>query len=120
MYSDEDPSDIAQRAQKRITELKKARDERIRAIVAESETAMENLRTRVVAYKEERRMSKAKAWATPVMRMIEATERKMEVEARMEELVVQMNSKIREVEEMMKIGYHGRERDVKKVMEAGE
>ncbi|KAL6358135.1 hypothetical protein LRP88_08315 [Fusarium phalaenopsidis] len=50
-----DPSFIAMQAQQRLFQLKRDRDERLGALVEDSATAMEELRSRVVAYQKERR-----------------------------------------------------------------
>lgn len=44
----------------------------------------------------------------------------MEIEAKMEQLVVKTHAKMQEVEEMMKTGYLGRERDAQQAQQLEE
>ncbi|KAF4987303.1 hypothetical protein FDECE_15489 [Fusarium decemcellulare] len=111
---DNDPSFIAMQAQQRLFELKKDRDERVNAVLKESTDAMEDLRSRVAAYQEERREKEADAYAGSVMKLVETAERRREIEQRMEALVSKVNSSTRQVEEMMKTGFRGREDEMKK------
>ncbi|KAJ3470771.1 hypothetical protein MRS44_000870 [Fusarium solani] len=113
-----DPSFIAMQAQQRLFQLKRDRDERLGALVEDSATAMEELHNRIVAYQKERRSKqltgrRADACAASVMKIVEAVERRMEIEQRMETLVSKVNSTTREVEDMMKAGFRGREKDIK-------
>ncbi|RMJ19069.1 hypothetical protein CDV36_001302 [Fusarium kuroshium] len=108
-----DPSFIAMQAQQRLFQLKRDRDERLGALVEDSTTAMEELRSRVVAYQKERRSKQADVCAASVMKIVEAVERRKEIEQRMEALVSNVNSKAQEVEDMMKAGFRGREKDMK-------
>ncbi|KAF4983774.1 hypothetical protein FZEAL_897 [Fusarium zealandicum] len=110
---DSDPSFIAMQAQQRLFQLKKERDERMNAVVQESAAAMEDLRTRIVTYQQERRTKEADAYAASVMKLTQATERRRDIEERMEAVVSKVNSTTREVEEMMKTGFRGRETDMK-------
>ncbi|RSL66775.1 hypothetical protein CEP54_003606 [Fusarium duplospermum] len=108
-----DPSFIAMQAQQRLFQLKRDRDERLGALVEDSTTAMEELRSRVVAYQKERRSKQADVCAASVMKIVEAVERRKEIEQQMEALVSKVNSKTKEVEDMMKAGFRGREKDMK-------
>ncbi|EEU47855.1 uncharacterized protein NECHADRAFT_74846 [Fusarium vanettenii 77-13-4] len=115
-----DPSFIAMQAQQRLFQLKRDRDERLGALVEDSATAMEELRSRVVAYQKERRSKqtrligkRADVCAASVMKIVEAVERRKEIEQRMETLVSKVNNTTREVEDMMKAGFRGREKDMK-------
>ncbi|KAM0564277.1 hypothetical protein ACHAPJ_000487 [Fusarium lateritium] len=110
---DDDPSLLAMQAQQRLFQLKKERDERMNAVVKESAAAMDKLRARVVKYQEERRTKKTDALAASVTQIIEAVERRRDIEQQMETLVFQVNSTTQEIEEMMKTGFLGREKDVK-------
>ncbi|KAM0427494.1 hypothetical protein ACHAPT_007454 [Fusarium lateritium] len=110
---DHDPSLIAMQAQQRLLQLKRDRDERLTAVVQDSTAAMDELRSRVVAYQEERRTKQAGACAGSVMKIVEAVERRKEIEQRMEALVSKVSSTTREVEEMMKEGFRGREKDMR-------
>lgn len=47
------------------------------------------------------------------MKIVEAVERRKEIEQRMETLVSKANSTTREVEDMMKAGFRGREKEMK-------
>ncbi|KAF5025031.1 hypothetical protein F66182_2899 [Fusarium sp. NRRL 66182] len=128
---DADPSFLAMQAQQRLFQLKKQRDERMNMIVKESAASMEKLRARIVAYQDERRTkeyishvvisnahleltsSRAVAFSASVTRIIEAVEHRRDIEQQMETLVSQVSSTTREVEEMMKTGLRGREKDAK-------
>ncbi|KAF7543156.1 hypothetical protein G7Z17_g10971 [Cylindrodendrum hubeiense] len=90
------------------------RDERTNAILQESSDAFDNLRSRVLAYQTERRNKESKSCAAHVKAMIEATERRKDIEARMANLVIKMNVTTQELEEMMMKGYFGREEDMRK------
>ncbi|KAF5662363.1 t-complex 1 [Fusarium heterosporum] len=111
---EDDPHVEAMKAQKRLFQLRKKRDERLTAIIKESATAMNHLRARVVAYQQDRRTSEIETVASSVIRIIEAVERRKQIEEQMETLVRQMTSTSQEVEKMMKIGFKGREDDIKK------
>ncbi|KAJ4314090.1 hypothetical protein N0V84_009082 [Fusarium piperis] len=115
-YSRNDENDtsfIFMQAQQRTFQLATDRDERLGALVEDSATAMEELRSRVVAYQKERRSKQADACAASVMKIVEAVERRNEIEQRMEALVSKVNSTTREIEDMMKAGFNGREKDMK-------
>lgn len=60
---------------------------------------------------------RAEASAANLLKLVETVERKMEIEAKMEELVVKTHAKMREVEEMMNTGYFGRERDAQRAQQ---
>ncbi|KAJ4271912.1 hypothetical protein NW762_000621 [Fusarium torreyae] len=111
---DDDPSFLAIQAQHRLFELKKERDERMNTVVKESAAAMDKLRARVVKYQEERCTKETDALAASVTQIIEAVERRRGIERQMETLVSQVNSTTHEIEEMMKTGFQGREKDVKR------
>jgi hypothetical protein len=53
--------------------------------------------------------------ASSVLKIIEAVERRKQIEEQMEKLVLQVTSTTREIEEMMRIGFRGRAEDIKKV-----
>ncbi|KAF4455420.1 t-complex protein 1 [Fusarium austroafricanum] len=100
--------------QQRIMQLKKERDERMNAIVKESAAELDKLRARVVTYQQDRRKKEVETIAASVLRIIEAVERRKDIEQEMATLVSQVTNTTREVEDMMKIGFRGREEDVKK------
>lgn len=52
--------------------------------------------------------------ASSVLKIIEAVERRKQIEEQMETLVFQVTSTTREVEAMMKIGFRGRAEEIKK------
>lgn len=53
--------------------------------------------------------------ASSVLKIIEAVERRKQIEEQMETLVSQVTSTTREVEALMKIGFRGRAEGIKKV-----
>ncbi|KAK7425664.1 hypothetical protein QQZ08_007882 [Neonectria magnoliae] len=111
---DSDPGAIAIQIQQRILQLKRDRDERVNAIIRESGDALEKLRSRVIAYQAERNSQESKSRAAHVNAMIEATERRKDIEAKMMDLVLKINSSTKELEAMMMKGYLGREEEVKR------
>ncbi|KAK7424957.1 hypothetical protein QQX98_000233 [Neonectria punicea] len=111
---DSDPGAIAIQIQQRILQLKRDRDERVNAIIRESGAALEKLRSRVFAYQAERNSQESKSRAAYVNAMIEATERRKDIEAKMTDLVLKINSSTKELEAMMMKGYLGREEEVKR------
>ncbi|KHN99989.1 uncharacterized protein MAM_01913 [Metarhizium album ARSEF 1941] len=89
-----DPSIIAMKAPERIYQLKQERDERARAIVVEAEKALASL-------------------AQQLRTVIELVEKRKQIENRMLEVVADVHSSMREVEEMMLAGYKGRHKEAK-------
>ncbi|KAH7256977.1 hypothetical protein BKA59DRAFT_541977 [Fusarium tricinctum] len=113
---DEDDShDESIRTQHRLKQIKKKRDKRTSAIVKESSVAMNKLRARVAAYQQDRTNTEMETVASSVLKIIEAVERRKQIEEQMETLVLQVTSTTREIEEMMRIGFRGRAEDIKKV-----
>ncbi|KAF7559551.1 hypothetical protein G7046_g4603 [Stylonectria norvegica] len=104
---------MKQRTELKLVQLKRDRDERVATVIAEADTALESLRTRVAQYQKERSKKRATLCAAHVASLIKAAERKMNIEAKMEELMMEVHLKVGEVEDMMKMGYRGRERDLK-------
>ncbi|KAF5668828.1 t-complex 1 [Fusarium circinatum] len=109
-----DNPNFAAKAQGRLLQLKKGRDERMNAIVQESATEMDKLRTSIARFQQDRRAKEVRAVAISVTRIIEAVERRKGIEQQMETLVSRLMNKTQEVESMMKIGLRGREDDMKK------
>ncbi|KAF5616617.1 t-complex 1 [Fusarium sp. NRRL 52700] len=112
--NEDDNPNFAARTQGRLLQLKKGRDERMNAIVQESATGMDKLRTSVARFQQDRRTREVRGVAISVIRIIEAVERRKGIEQQMETLVSRLVNKTREVESMMKIGLRGREDDMKK------
>ncbi|PNP77296.1 hypothetical protein FNYG_09172 [Fusarium nygamai] len=106
---------FAAKAQGRLLQLKKGRDERMNAIVQESATETDKLRTSIARFQQDRRTKEVRAVAISVNRIIEAVERRKGIEQQMETLVSRLMNKTQEVESMMKIGLRGREDDMKKI-----
>ncbi|KAF5560823.1 t-complex 1 [Fusarium napiforme] len=105
---------FAAKTQGRLLQLKKRRDERMNAIVQESGTETDKLRTSIARFQQDRRTKEVRAVAISVSRIIEAVERRKGIEQQMETLVSRLINKTQEVESMMKIGLRGREDDMKK------
>ncbi|KAH7022972.1 hypothetical protein EDB80DRAFT_696161 [Ilyonectria destructans] len=112
--NDSDPGIITVQIQRLILQLKMDRDERTYAILRESSMAFDNLRSRVITYQAERRKKESKSHAAHVKTLIEATERRKEIEARMSDLIMKLDMTTQELEAMMLRGYLGREGDMKK------
>ncbi|CCT62380.1 uncharacterized protein FFUJ_01073 [Fusarium fujikuroi IMI 58289] len=123
--------DFAAKAHGRLLQLKKGRDERMNAIVQESATEMDKLRSSIARFQQDRRtkeytiqkslisgiqltIGRVRAVAISVTRIMEAVERRKGIEQQMETLVSRLVNKTQEVESMMKIGLRGREDDIKK------
>lgn len=101
------------------------------AIVQESATEMDKLRSSIARFQRDRQtkeyavqqslisgmqltISRVRAVAISVSRIMEAVERRKGIEQRMETLVSRLINKTQEVESMMKIGLRGREDDMRK------
>ncbi|KAF4441485.1 t-complex 1 [Fusarium acutatum] len=112
--NEDDNPNFAAKAQGRLLELKKGRDERMNAIVQESATEMDKLRTSITRFRQDRRTKEVRAVAISVNRIIEAVECRKGIEQQMETLVSRLVNKTQEVESMMKIGLRGREDDMQK------
>ncbi|KAI1044877.1 hypothetical protein LB505_005176 [Fusarium chuoi] len=123
--------DFAAKTHGRLLQLKKGRDERMNAIVQESATEMDKLRSSIARFQRDRQtkeyavqqslisgmqltISRVRAVAISVSRIMEAVERRKGIEQRMETLVSRLINKTQEVESMMKIGLRGREDDMRK------
>ncbi|CVK95371.1 hypothetical protein FPRO06_00976 [Fusarium proliferatum] len=106
--------DFAAKAHGRLLQLKKGRDERMNAIVQESATEMDKLRSSIARFQQDRRTKEVRAVAISVTRIMEVVERRKGIEQQMETLVSRLVNKTQEVESMMKIGLRGREDDMKK------
>ncbi|KAG5749902.1 hypothetical protein H9Q69_008874 [Fusarium xylarioides] len=112
--NEDDNPNFAAKAQGRLLQLKKGRDERMNAIVQESATEMDKLRTSIARFQQDRRTKEVRAVAISVTRIIKAVERRKGIEQQMETLVSRLVNKTQEVESMMKIGIRGREDDMRK------
>ncbi|KAM0440111.1 hypothetical protein ACHAQK_005908 [Fusarium lateritium] len=75
---------------------------------------MNKLRARVVAYQQDRQTTEMETVASSVLKIIEAVERRKQIEEQMETLVSQVTSTTREIEAMMEIGFRGRAEEIKK------
>ncbi|KAM0203747.1 hypothetical protein ACHAPI_000746 [Fusarium lateritium] len=75
---------------------------------------MNKLRARVVAYQQGRRTTEMETVASSVLKIIEAVERRKQIEEQMETLVSQVTSTTREIEAMMETGFRGRAEEIKK------
>ncbi|KAF4337060.1 t-complex 1 [Fusarium beomiforme] len=105
---------FAAKAQQRLLQLKKGRNERIDAVVQESATEMDRLRTSIAKLQQDRRTKEVQVVAASIMRIIEALEHRKNIERRMETLICRLAHRTRDIERMMKIGLQGREEDMKK------
>ncbi|KAF5684001.1 t-complex 1 [Fusarium denticulatum] len=112
--NEDNNSNFAAKTQGRLLQLKKGRDERMNAIVQESATETDKLRTSIARFQQDRRTEEVRAVAISVSRIIETVERRKGIEQQMETLVSRLMNKTQEVESMMKIGLRGREDDMKK------
>ncbi|KAJ4137630.1 hypothetical protein NW768_003218 [Fusarium equiseti] len=111
---DSDPGAITMQAHQRLEKLKKERSESMNEIVEETAAEMANLRSRVMAFQQDRRSTEKEVVTSAVTKLIQAVERRREIEQRMETLVNQVTAATETLEEMMRIGIKGREGDVKK------
>ncbi|KAL6919340.1 hypothetical protein ACHAPO_009934 [Fusarium lateritium] len=109
-----DPGVIGFQAQTKLVQLKKERNDRMSEIVQETATEMENLRSRVVAFQQDRHATELEAIASAITRVIEAIERRKAIEQQMETLVDQVASTTQVVEDMMKASFKGREDNARK------
>ncbi|KAM4059072.1 hypothetical protein HRG_008058 [Hirsutella rhossiliensis] len=114
--SDDGPAAVAA-AMQRVLQLQEDRAKRIKAVSEEHQKAVAELRSRTLArYRGELRQREKKR-AQQVARIMSSVERRRDIEVKMQELVLQMHLEVRKVEEMMLVGYHGREMDVRSSME---
>ncbi|KAG5991861.1 hypothetical protein E4U52_003260 [Claviceps spartinae] len=117
----EDESDtslIALEAPKRIHELKKERDERAAAIVAEAEKELASLRQQAQDFQEERRREGSERRAQDLIRVRDLIEKRTEIEGKMLEVVRDVHSAMQEVENMILAGYEGRRGEARQSLEA--
>ncbi|KAG9507433.1 hypothetical protein J7337_000985 [Fusarium musae] len=113
--NEDNNANFAAKTQGRLLQLKKGRDERMNAIVQDSATETDKLRTSIARFQQDRRTKEVHSVAISVSRIIEAVERRKGIEQQMDTLVSRLINKTREVESMMKIGLRGREDDMKKI-----
>nr|RBQ98073.1 hypothetical protein FVER53263_01015 [Fusarium verticillioides] len=113
--NEDNNANFAAKTQGRLLQLKKGRDERMNAIVQDSATETDKLRTSITRFQQDRRTKEVRSIAISVSRIIEAVERRKGIEQQMDTLVSRLINKTREVESMMKIGLRGREDDMKKI-----
>ncbi|RBQ76830.1 hypothetical protein FVER14953_01015 [Fusarium verticillioides] len=113
--NEDNNANFAAKTQGRLLQLKKGRDERMNAIVQDSATETDKLRTSIARFQQDRRTKEVRSIAISVSRIIEAVERRKGIEQQMDTLVSRLINKTREVESMMKIGLRGREDDMKKI-----
>ncbi|KAG5964446.1 hypothetical protein E4U13_002329 [Claviceps humidiphila] len=113
-----DPSLIALEAPKRIHELKKERDERAAAIVAEAEKELAALRQQAQDFQEERRREGSERRAQDLIRVRNLIEKRTEIETKMLEVVRDAHSAMQEVENMILAGYEGRRGEARQSLEA--
>ncbi|KAJ4016677.1 hypothetical protein NW752_003805 [Fusarium irregulare] len=83
-------------------------------VVKETAAEMADLRSRVMAFQQNRRSTEKGVVASAVTKLVEAVERRREIEQQMETLVNQVTASTEAFEEMMRIGIKGRVDDVKK------
>lgn len=115
-------------------QLKKERDENIKALVAESHAALAELQAKAIAWHEDmqrQRLGDTRLCPLLVLtcccradrrlhclsEMIRLTERREAIEVRMTEAVSKARATVEELEAMMMVGYTGRERDASLALE---
>ncbi|GKT98741.1 t-complex protein 1 [Fusarium langsethiae] len=108
-----DPGVIGLQAQHQLVQLKKERNDRMSEIVQDTATEMANLRSRAIAFQQDRRTTELRVVASAITRVVEATERRKDIEQQMETLVNQVTSVTQVVEAMMKTGFKNREDNAK-------
>ncbi|RBR24585.1 uncharacterized protein FIESC28_02635 [Fusarium coffeatum] len=111
---DSDPGAITMQAQQRLEKLKNERSESMNEVVKETAVEMADLRSRVMAFQQNRRSTEKEVVASAVTKLVEAAERRREIEQQMETLINQVTATTEALEEMMRIGIKGRIDDVKK------
>ncbi|KAH8124829.1 hypothetical protein ACSS6W_001400 [Trichoderma asperelloides] len=112
-----DPGDAALEAQTRILRLKKDRDENIKAAAADFDTALAELRAKVIAWQEDlqrQREERRQYCSTEITRL---TDRRGDIEAQMVEIVTNAQRMVGDLEDMMLAGYEGRENDAATALE---
>ncbi|KAL7787525.1 hypothetical protein V8C37DRAFT_390187 [Trichoderma ceciliae] len=112
-----DPGDAALEAQRRILKLKKERDENIKAVAAESEAALAELRAKVIAWHEDLQRQRAERRQHCLTEIIQHLERRESMEDKMVAIVNEARATVVDLEAMMLAGYQGREKDVASAME---
>ncbi|KFH47278.1 hypothetical protein ACRE_019270 [Hapsidospora chrysogenum ATCC 11550] len=102
----------------RITQrLKKQKEDRLKAVVADSRKAVEDLRFRVEKHYEQQRQQSTAARAKHITTLVENMEKRSKIEAEMMEILGGMSARMKEVEDMILAGYDGRLEEVMSVLD---
>ncbi|KAI5466046.1 hypothetical protein BGZ63DRAFT_121227 [Mariannaea sp. PMI_226] len=109
-----DPSFIAMDIQERIRELKADKDRRMNAVVEEAAAAFADIRARYIDYENQRHNKERHRQAEEVHSILVALERQSEIQDKIEAILKSCFETTRLLENMILVGYAGREEDLKK------
>ncbi|KAL6855843.1 hypothetical protein J3F83DRAFT_753706 [Trichoderma novae-zelandiae] len=106
-----DPGDAALEAEKLIRKLKKEREENIRAVMAETDAALTELREKAVSWQHDLQQRREKRRLECITQLVELEDRKGMIEDKMGNISAKAHAIVDELEAMIMAGYEGRERD---------
>ncbi|KAI9904800.1 hypothetical protein N3K66_001329 [Trichothecium roseum] len=111
-----DPETGRKQCEKRIAELKKARDEKTQAVVDETQTLLNDVRSRVQLHREDLRRQGSRSRLNHLAALEKGMGRRGEIKAEMTKLMADLADGMDALEELMVAGFHGRERDMQEVI----
>ncbi|KAK1244935.1 hypothetical protein MKX08_004564 [Trichoderma sp. CBMAI-0020] len=112
-----DLGDAALEAQARFLSLKKDRDENIKAVAADFDAALAELRTKVIAWQEDLQRQRKDRRQYCRAELIRLVDRRENIEVQMVGIVANAQRMVGELEDMMLAGYEGREEEAVKALE---
>ncbi|KAL7816814.1 hypothetical protein V8C44DRAFT_355848 [Trichoderma aethiopicum] len=112
-----DPVNTVLEAEKVLRKIKKDRVDGIRAVMADAEAALAEVRERVATWQLELQQQREKRLLDCVTRLIEIEDRKYEIENKMGDIGAKAHAMVEELEAMMMAGYEGREKDATLALE---
>ncbi|KAL7946445.1 hypothetical protein V8C42DRAFT_344288 [Trichoderma barbatum] len=112
-----DPAYAALEAQRQALGLQKKRNEDVKAVVAESDAALAELRAKATAWHEDLQRQRAERRVQCLTEIIKMSERREAIEVKMASIVAKAHARMEELEAMMMAGYAGREKDAAAALE---
>ncbi|KAL6891133.1 hypothetical protein HDV57DRAFT_484606 [Trichoderma longibrachiatum] len=112
-----DPASTVLEAEKLLRKIKKDRIDGIRAVMADAEAALAEVRERVTSWQLELQQQREKRRLDCVTKLIELEDRKDEIENKMGDIGAKAHAMVEDLEAMMMAGYEGREKDATLALE---
>ncbi|KAL7902128.1 hypothetical protein HDV64DRAFT_286986 [Trichoderma sp. TUCIM 5745] len=112
-----DPGGAALEAQARFLRLKKDRDESIKAVTADFDAALAELRAKVIAWQEDLQRQRKERRQYCQAELTRLIDRRESIEVQMVGIVTNAQRMVGELEDMMLAGYEGREKEAEKAVE---